>query len=112
MEPPTLSSRAATAVVNQAGFLFAESNVRYLTRAELEKLFADQLHIARNEIFARRGRYFNDLRLSAHFANFAWYQPYAWHVRLNLIEQANVGLIRSLEAPPSTRSTISRRPPT
>ena len=88
------------AAVNHAGFVFAESNVRYLSRAELEKLSADQLHIARNEIFARRGRFFNDHRLSAHFARFAWYQPSAWHVRLNFIEQANVGLIRSIEASP------------
>jgi YARHG domain len=88
------------AAVNHAGFVFAESNVRHLSRAELEKLSADQLHIARNEIFARRGRFFNDHRLSGHFAKFAWYQPSAWHVRLNLIEQANVGLIRSIEAPP------------
>jgi hypothetical protein len=91
---------------------FPLRRIQFSVADALEKLFADQLHIARNEIFARRGRYFNDLRLSAHFANFAWYQPYAWHVRLNLIEQANVGLIRSLEAPPSTRSTVSRRPPT
>jgi YARHG domain len=85
------------AAVNHAGFVFAESNVRYLSRAELEKLSADQLHISRNEIFARRGRFFYDHRLSAHFARFAWYQPSAWHVRLNFIEQANVGLIRSIE---------------
>jgi hypothetical protein len=87
------------AAVNHTGFVFAESNVRYLSRAELERLSADELHIARNEIFARRGRFFNDHRLSTHFAKFAWYQPSAWHVRLNLIEQANVGLIRSIEAP-------------
>jgi hypothetical protein len=51
------STRAANAgdvtpaVVNQAGFLFAESNVQYLTRAKLEKLSADELRITRNEIF-------------------------------------------------------------
>jgi hypothetical protein len=89
-----------SAAVSHAGFVFAESNVRYLSRAELEKLSADQLRIARNEIFARRGRFFYDHRLSAHFVRFAWYQPSAWHVRLNFIERANVGLIRSIEGSP------------
>ena len=100
--PPTHVAKAhdvATAV-NHAGLVFAESNVRYLSRAELENLSADQLHIAHNEILARRGRFFNDHRLSAHFAKFAWYQPSARHVRLNLIEQANVGLIMSIEGSP------------
>jgi hypothetical protein len=99
-----------TAAVNQAGLLFAESNVRYLTRAELEKLSAEQLRIARDEIFARKERYFHDHRLNAHFEKFAWYQPFVWHVRLNRIEQANVSLIRSLEASPTTRSVVSWRP--
>jgi hypothetical protein len=111
-----LSTRAAddvtAAVVDKSGFLFAESNVRYLTRAELEKLSADQLRISRNEIFARRGRFFKSHQLSAHFAKFVWYQPSVWRIRLNQIEQANVGLIRSLEASPTTRRVASWRPPT
>ena len=55
--PPTHVAKAddvATAAVNHAGFVFAESNVRYLSRAELENLSADQLHIAHNEILARK----------------------------------------------------------
>jgi tetratricopeptide (TPR) repeat protein len=91
----------AAAAAGQSGFLFAESNVRYLTRAELQKLSAEQLQIARNEIYARKGRYFKDGRLSAYFAKFAWYQPAAWDVPLNPIEKANADLIWSLEAPPA-----------
>jgi hypothetical protein len=114
----SLSTRAAetadvtAAGVDQTGFLFAESNVRYLTRAELEKLSGDELRIARNEIFARRGRFFKGGPLSAHFEKFAWYQPSTRRVRLNLIEEANIDLIRSLEASSTTRSVASRRPPT
>jgi hypothetical protein len=105
MAPARLSSTGVVNVigagaVNHANLVFAESNVRHLARAELENLSADRLRIARNEIFARKGRFFNDHKLGAHFANFAWYQPSAWHVRLNLIEEANVGLIRSIEALP------------
>jgi tetratricopeptide (TPR) repeat protein len=100
-----------TAAVGQPGFLFAESNVRYLTRLELQKLSAEQLQIARNEIFARRGRYFKDDRMSSYFARLGWYQPAAWDVPLNPIERANVDLIRSLEAPSAMRSDISRPVP-
>jgi hypothetical protein len=68
-----------------------------LTRAELQYLSADQLRIARNEIFARKGRYFRDDRLRAHFSQFPWYDPYTYDVSLNAVEQANVSLIQSLE---------------
>jgi tetratricopeptide (TPR) repeat protein len=85
--------------VGEPGFLLPDSNVRQLTRPELQKLSVEQLQIARNEIFARRGRYFKDERLSSYFAKFAWYQPDAWDVPLNAVEQANVDLIASLETP-------------
>jgi tetratricopeptide (TPR) repeat protein len=101
---------APAAAARQPGFLLPESNVRYLTPLELQKLSAEQLQIARNEIFARRGRYFKDERLSSYFAKFAWYQPAAWDVPLNPIEQANVTLIQSLEAP-STPSIVGRPGP-
>jgi len=94
----------AAAAVGQSGFLFAESNVRYLARAELQKLSAEQLQIARNEIYARKGRYFKDGRLTAYFAKFAWYQPAAWDVPLNPFEKANADLIWSLQAPPAMRT--------
>jgi YARHG domain len=82
---------------DRAGFLFADSNVRYLTRAELQKLSADQLHIARNEIFARRGRFFKDDGLRAYFSQFPWYRPRAWEIPLGPVETANVALIQSAE---------------
>jgi YARHG domain len=90
---------------DRTGLLLADSNVRYLTRAELQRLSADRLHIARNEIFARRGRYFKDDALRAYFEQFPWYQPRAWDVPLTPVERANVGLIASIEAPaPASRS--------
>jgi len=86
-------------VADRAGFLFADSNLRHLTRADLQRLSADRLHIARNEIFARRGRYFKDDALRAYFSKFPWYRPRAWDVLLGSVEQANVELIQSIEAP-------------
>lgn len=79
------------------GYLFPDSDRRYLTRAELSRLPTDQLRIARNEIYARKGRYFKDQQLAAYFARMPWYKPYAWDVPLSAVEQANVTLIQSME---------------
>jgi len=89
------------------GFLLADSNVRYLTRAELQGLSTDRLHLARNEIFARRGRYFKDAALRAYFEQFPWYQPHAWDVPLTPVEKANIGLIASIETPAAASRSVS-----
>ena len=82
---------------NDAGFIFADSDRRRLTVGELRGLSSEQLRIARNEIFARKGRYFKDEALRAHFSQFSWYQPDRPDVTLNEVEQANVRLIQSME---------------
>ena len=79
------------------GFIFPDSHQRLLGVAELRRLSPDQLRIARNEIFARRGRFFRDPALSAYFSRFSWYRPTAWDVRTNAIEDANIKLIQSME---------------
>ena len=81
----------------EQSFIFTDSDRVRLTAAMLRGLSADQLRLARNEIYARRGRFFRDPALAAHFSRFAWYRPYAWDVPLNAIEQANISLIASLE---------------
>jgi hypothetical protein len=90
----------------RTSFQFADSSTRYLTSAELQRLSADRLRLARNEIFARKGRFFKDEALRAYFSQFAWYQPRAWDVPLSPVEVANVGLIQSVAdaAAPRTRS--------
>ncbi len=93
---------------------FMDPSNRYLTPQELQGLSADQLAIVRNEIFARRGRYFKDDWLRAYFSQFPWYQPYAWDVPLTPIDQANLKLVQSLEqsaAAPRQASRPSRLPP-
>jgi hypothetical protein len=47
----------AGAPVNRTGFIFDESDVRYLSLAELNTLSAQQLRIAGHEILARKGRF-------------------------------------------------------
>jgi hypothetical protein len=83
--------------VVEQGFIFADSDRVRLTPAMLRNLSPAQLRLARNEIYARRGRFFRDPTLAEYFSRFAWYRPYAWDVPLNAIEQANVSLIGSME---------------
>jgi hypothetical protein len=95
---------------DRTGFVFADSDVRYLARAELQRISADRLHIARNEIYARKGRYFKDDALRAYFSQFPWYQPRAWEVPLGPVERANVSLIQSIEGPAATRAVTGPPP--
>src|SRR5262249_40505442 len=102
IEVPVAASRGITGPVpaqtnTESSFAPADPSRRYLTPEELQGLSADQLVIVRNEIFARRGRYFKDDALRTYFSQFPWYQPYAWDVPLSPIEQANVKLVQSLE---------------
>lgn len=55
-------------------FIFADSDSRYLTIDDLAGLDADTLRYARNEIYARRGRRFNDQELQSYFDSKSWYQ--------------------------------------
>ena len=83
--------------VAAAGFIFADSDRIRLSPAMLRGLTPAQLRLARNEIYARRGRFFRDPALAEYFSRFPWYRPYAWDVPLNATEQANVSLIGSME---------------
>jgi len=95
---------------DRAGFIFADSDVRYLTQGELQSLSAERLHLARNEIFARRGRYFKDDALRTYFSRFSWYRPRAWYVPLSQVEVANVELIQLIEEPALSRSIATPLP--
>ncbi len=55
------------------GQLIPDSDSRYLTEADLEEFDADELRIARNEIYARHGRKFKDAQLQAYFDEMDWY---------------------------------------
>lgn len=57
------------------GFVFYDSDSRYLSEKELGKLSEEEVLIALNEIYARRGYLFttNDFLID-HFNNCSWYQ--------------------------------------
>jgi hypothetical protein len=95
LNEPCEAGRPSTHTDNK--LIFPDSDRRLLRVAEVQGLSSYQLRIARNEIYARRGRYFKDEALTAHFSQFSWYQPNRWDVTLNNVERANVKLIQSME---------------
>lgn len=54
-------------------YIIPDSASRYLDKSDLQNLTAEQLRIARNEIYARHGRLFDDEQLQAYFNSQPWY---------------------------------------
>lgn len=79
-------------------FILPDSASRRLSWNDLSGFNAAQLRVARNEIYARRGRFMKDAQLRAYFSQFSWYQPFTWDVQLSAVEKANVALIQQAEA--------------
>jgi uncharacterized caspase-like protein len=79
------------------GFIFPDSDRRLLTREEVAPLGKPQLRIARNEIYARRGRKFVIPEVRDYFQQFDWYDPRFGEIELTYVEQKNVDLIRGFE---------------
>ena len=66
-------SSSDTGVVED-GYIIADSDSRYITAEDLKVLNRDELRYARNEIYARHGRRFNDKKLQDYFNSKSWYQ--------------------------------------
>lgn len=69
---------------------------------ELEYMSAEQLTLARNEIYARYGYSFSNSSLREYFMNCSWYYPTVVNTKLELIhlsstELANVKMIQAFE---------------
>jgi hypothetical protein len=73
----------------RSDFLIPDSDRRILTASDLKSLSREELRIARNEIFARRGRYFEAADLKSRFERFSWYAPNTWNPKLSSIEQVS-----------------------
>lgn len=61
-------------IAEEEEFVFADSNSRYLTEEDLDKLTSSELRIARNEIYARHHRLFDDEGLQVYFNECSWYE--------------------------------------
>lgn len=84
------------------GYILPESNTRYLNKSDLAGLTAEECRLARNEIYARHGRMFNDEGLQKYFESFDWYTPTIQpndfqEAMLNAYEIANRDLIVDYE---------------
>ncbi len=104
--PPSMANAAPSKSadpITRSDFIFSDSDSRLLTSDDLRRLSKDDLRIARNEIFARRGRYFSSPDLTQRFSKFAWYVPRTWEPQLNAVEQANVALLDNAQPASSAR---------
>ena len=89
-------------LVEYSQYVIPDSGTRYLTAADLAGLSKDQLRLARNEIYARHGRTFNDEELQAYFNSQSWYRgtvaPDDFDTAvLNEYEKANLLFIKDAE---------------
>ena len=84
-------------------YILPQSSSVPLTSADLYGLSMVQLRPARNEIYARHGRMFNDQTLQAYFNSKSWYRgtiaPSAFKddAMLTKLERDNIKLIQSFE---------------
>lgn len=86
-------------------YIIPDSDSRYLTEADLEGLTEEQIRIARNEIYARKGRTFRDPEVQVYFNSKSWYNgTIEWSVfdanvtsYLNDYEYANTQFISEYE---------------
>lgn len=83
-------------------YIIWDSDSRYLTESDLMGLDKYQLRLARNEIYARHGRIFEDEALQEYFEDKSWYSPlydkehFSDNV-LNVYEKANALFIKEHE---------------
>lgn len=84
-------------------FVFPYSDSMYLELSDLQGLSAEECRIARNEIYARHGRIFQDTDLQSFFEQFDWYEGLYTADEfdesvLNKYEKANRDLIVKYES--------------
>jgi hypothetical protein len=83
--------------IPDSDFLLPDSDRRLLTAEDLAPLSKEQLRIARNEIYARRGWDFRTKAMETYFEQFDWYTPSLGKIELSHIEQQNVDFIVKYE---------------
>jgi uncharacterized caspase-like protein len=83
--------------IPESDFLLPDSDRRLLTKEDLQPLSKEQLRVARNEIYARRGWDFKTKAMETYFEQFDWYTPSLGKIELSHIEQQNVDFIVKFE---------------
>lgn len=96
------SGQSASTEADASEYIFPESNSRYLTETEVRNKSKEELRLARNELFARHGRMFEDDGLAAYFESKSWYKgtvpagSFNTNV-FNVYEKYNLELIQKIE---------------
>ena len=101
-ENTTQSYSSKSRAYEVSGYIFYDSDTTYLTSDDLRGLSKWELKIARNEIYARRGRRFKNSDLQKYFDSCSWYNGYISADNfnddaLNNVEKYNVNLIKKYE---------------
>ncbi len=96
------SSSSYSGAYQVDGYIFYDSDSRYLTSSDLSGLSSWELKLARNEIYARHGRLFKDSSIQGYFNSCSWYYGYISPDNfdddvLNSVEVYNVKLIKKYE---------------
>lgn len=86
----------------QQDYILPDSSQKYLIDADVSALSAEQLRIARNEIYARHGYIFRSEDLQTYFSGKEWYSPSVLadnfsDEMLSALELANLDLIKKYE---------------
>lgn len=100
--PPTTVAPAPSTKAENNYYILPYSSSYRLTKSDISHLTSSQLRLARNEIYARHGRTFNDDGLQNYFNSQAWYTPIyspdefkdSW---LSSVEADNIEFIKSYE---------------
>lgn len=71
---PTEAASEESKDISGRDYIFPDSDSRYLTDEDLEGYSSDQLELAKNEIYARRGRKFVTQRIADYFNSKSWYK--------------------------------------
>ena len=85
-----------------AQYILPQSSEEYLSEDAVEILSREECRIARNEIYARHGRRFNDKQLQDYFDACSWYEgtispeDFSEDI-LNEVEKANLQMIAEYE---------------
>ncbi len=91
-----------TPTAKSSSYIISYSSSAYLDYSDIEGMSSSTLRKARNEIYARHGRRFNDSSLQSYFNSKSWYSGYIDpedfdESVLNSYEKANVAFILSYE---------------
>lgn len=85
-------------------YILTNSSSDKLSKRDLKNLSKEELRLARNEIYARHGRLFQDEELQSYFDSKSWYEgfipaeEFSDSEELNSIERKNILLIKEYES--------------